>query len=389
MKNLPLLLAALFLIAGCGDDASLLLPEDADAGALFNRYVALGNSITAGFQSNGINVITQRDSYAVLVADQMGTEFYIPALARPGCPPPLVNLIPPEQLGPPGVECALRVGTIPPYLNNVAVPGAEVIDLLTNRDPASNPNPLTTIMLGGRTQLEAAADADPTFVSVWIGNNDVLGAALAGTTALVTPPDVFEARYARVLDSLQAIGVQGGLLIGVANVTLVPHLSPGVIYWQLDRQGEFPPTFDVAANCAPSQFGGVGESTLVPFNYGFGVLLAQARQGVSVQLDCVNDERVLEQEEIEQIVGAVQQYNAFIQSQAQDLGWAYLDPNALFTRPEIRADIPVFPQIGTEAPFGPYFSLDGVHPSSEAHELIADAVIQAINETYGSSIPPL
>jgi len=37
-------------------------------GAMFQRYVAMGNSITAGFQSGGINDSTQRRSYAVLVA---------------------------------------------------------------------------------------------------------------------------------------------------------------------------------------------------------------------------------------------------------------------------------------------------------------------------------
>jgi len=35
---------------------------------LFDRYVSMGNSITAGFQSGGINDSTQLQSYAVLLA---------------------------------------------------------------------------------------------------------------------------------------------------------------------------------------------------------------------------------------------------------------------------------------------------------------------------------
>jgi hypothetical protein len=33
--------------------------------------------------------------------------------------------------------------------------------------------------------------------------------------------------------------------------------------------------------------------------------------------------------------------------------------------------------------FGPIFSLDGVHPSSFAHLLVADSVASSINRTYG------
>jgi hypothetical protein len=42
-------------------------------GALFQRAVWMGNSITAGFQSGGINDSTQKQSYALLVASAMGS----------------------------------------------------------------------------------------------------------------------------------------------------------------------------------------------------------------------------------------------------------------------------------------------------------------------------
>lgn len=62
-----------------------------------------------------------------------------------------------------------------------------------------------------------------------------------------------------MLNELQAMGVQGGLLIGVANVTVIPHLSPGIAYAQAEQAGAFPPTFDVADNCATT-----GATALVP-----------------------------------------------------------------------------------------------------------------------------
>src|SRR5688572_5055476 len=49
---------------------------------LFERYVSMGNSITAGFQSGGINDSTQAQSYAVLLAQAMHSPFFVPLLDR-------------------------------------------------------------------------------------------------------------------------------------------------------------------------------------------------------------------------------------------------------------------------------------------------------------------
>ena len=149
-------------------------------GAMFQRYVSMGNSITAGFQSAGINDSTQRQSYAVLVAAAMGGDpFYYPSLNAPGCPPPFTNIFTQARVGGgTGTTCLFRNAAIPPYLSNVAVPGAETIDMLNNGPlPGTNSNPLTQLFLGARTQVQAMMAARPTFVSVWIGNNDFLGAA--------------------------------------------------------------------------------------------------------------------------------------------------------------------------------------------------------------------
>jgi lysophospholipase L1-like esterase len=39
--------------------------------------------------------------------------------------------------------------------------------------------------------------------------------------------------------------------------------------------------------------------------------------------------------------------------------------------------------------FGSYFTLDGVHPSAAAHQVLADLVIDGVNQTYGTTIPAL
>lgn len=432
---LPLLLAALVL-AGCDDED--LLSESPDSGALFDRYVAIGNSITAGFQSNGISTTTQQQSYANLLAGQMGTPFNLPALNNPGCPPPLTQVFPVPRR-PDGPSCSLRETPVPTTLSNVAVPGAEVIDVLSNTDPSSNANPLTTFILGGRTQVEAARQADPTFVTAWVGNNDVLAAALAGTTELATPVEDFQSRYTSMLSEFDRMDdLQGAALFGVVDVTLTPNLSPGAAYAQVVPQaqqaGVLPPNFAVADACAPSSLGGVGDQMLVPFQYGItlaGVAASLAQQfganAPTITLACGQDRTVEEavgqafggvgnipppiQEAIDDVrtisiltsveVGTiratVQAYNDFIRQAASERGYAFVDVNALFQQPELRSQVPVFPELfdvpgndfTPDEPFGPLFSLDGVHPSARAHEVVTNAAIEAINGQYGTSLPDL
>ena len=58
-------------------------------------------------------------------------------------------------------------------------------------------------------------------------------------------------------------------MIAVIHVTNAPFLSTGVAYFGAQAMMQLPPQMTVAANCAPNALGGVGDSTLVPFSYGF------------------------------------------------------------------------------------------------------------------------
>ncbi len=388
LRSLAIVLAGGLVLAGC--DGEQVRPLEPEGGEMFSAYAALGTSNTAGFQSGGINDSTQRASYAAMVAEAMGTEFNLPLLASPGCPPPLVNVYTGETVG--GAEapdCRGRITPPPSVLHNVAVPGARVSDALNITGEGATPTPLTTFILGGRTQVGAAQEAEPTFVSVELGSNDVLEAALSGDTTLITPPPAFAQQYGTVLDRVDGGSVEGGVLIGVPDVTLIPHLSPGSAYYAADQQGAFPPTFSVDASCSPDQLGDV---SLVPFRYAFGQLLAQARAGQSVELDCATDPEVLQPAEIQTIRQTVAAYNGTIQQAASDRDWAYVDPNPVLVQLRQQGDIPLFPntsgQEAVEEPFGAYFSKDGIHPSRQLHQRFAAAVVQAINEQYDTSLSP-
>jgi lysophospholipase L1-like esterase len=368
-------------------------PVEPASDPLLARYVAFGNSITAGFESGGINDSTQRQSFAALVAGQMDVTFDLTLLARPGCPPPLTNIFTGATVGDPAAPLCSSLSTPAPVgVHNVAVPGARVVDIFSNNAPGGGTNQLTALLLGGSTQLQAARVSQPTFITVWIGNNEVLSAALTGTAAAATPAAVFAERYGDMVDSLETLAVQGALLIGVVNVSRIPALSPGAAWFLAAAQGALPPTFAVDPNCAPAAGGGVGDAVLVPFLYGFGELFARAASGASVTLDCVEDAPVLTGGEVTHLSGLVEAYNAVIAGEAAARGWAYLDPNPVLDSLHAAGEIPLFPAAppnpdAETAPFGPWLSRDGVHPSARAHRLIAHHVIDAINRQYDTAIP--
>jgi lysophospholipase L1-like esterase len=399
------LLVALPVLAGCRTDEKLISPAVTDP--LFKRYVALGNSITAGFQSAGINDSTQQRSYAQLIAKAMGTAFVYPQLNGRGCPPPFTNNVSQARVGGgTSTTCDLRVPQpAASTLNSVAVPGARLTELLSNFGvPASSSNALTTFFLGGRTQIERMQQAQPTFVTVWAGNNDVLGSLTSSTNpgnpALITPLDLFTAQYDSILDAIEATGAKAAL-ISVADVTVIPYASRAAIWYCLKNGGcpaplpaQNPllagiPTFTVNVNCAPP--GGLG--VLVPWTIGF-TKVSTALTGTPTTIDCTVDNEVVTGAELTGLATAVAQFNNHIQAEAASRGMAYFNINVPLGALVNNGTIPPFPAVWVTPPatidsitFGPIFSLDGVHPSSTAHRLVADSLASAINQQFGTALP--
>ena len=403
--------ASLTLLAACENPAEVRLDPADVGGGVFDRYVSLGNSITAGWQSGGINDSTQRESYAVLLAGQMGTSFAYPQLGGRGCAPPIVNFQTQARVGGAGVTdqtCDLRAsGSAARYVNNVAVPNAFSYDPFTASTP--NSNALTTFLLGGRTQVEMARLAEPTFASVWIGNNDVLIAGIAGVLTPmanvspgVTSPTEFAENYARILDDLAAGNPDlEGVLIGVVDVRQTPILFPAAALFN----PQFKAGFDQFAgapvtlhpNCTPTTTSLVSFRIVSQIRTYVGSNGAQGHppviaceKGQFPQSAAVGEVLILDAAEQATIAATVLAYNQAIAAEASERGWAFYDPNIALQQLKLSGAIPQVPNLASETqPFGPYISLDGVHPSGAAHRLVANGVIEAINATYGTSIPAL
>ncbi|MEA2764494.1 MAG: hypothetical protein QOK07_898 [Gemmatimonadaceae bacterium] len=396
-------IGAVLALGACSTDKKILGPTTL-AGDLFKSYVAMGNSITAGFQSGGISDATQRQSYAFLLASRMGTQYHYAALANPGCPAPIINFN--TQARPTGAPpCALRVtSSITDILNNVAVPGASSYDpTAVNGTPFSNA--LTTFILGGKTQVARALDAKPTFVTIGIVGNDYLSFAVQdGRTAAlanITPVATFTANYDKTISELLA-GAPDVKGVIMANVlpTNVPILFPAAAMSNATFKAGFDAQAGTTTTLDPSCVaGGAGANSLINTFLAHQIragahppIVACVPGGASGALPApIGDILILDPGEQVTINTIVSGYNTYLQTKANSIGFGFYDPNTLLTTLKAAGTvIRATPNYASAtAPFGTGMSLDGVHPSLAVHRLLANDLIAVINTKYGTSLTPV
>jgi hypothetical protein len=294
-------------------------------------------------------------------------------------------------------------------VNNVAVPNSYAADLGTAYPPTAVV-PLTSFIRGGRSQVRRALDANPTFVSIWLGNNEVLAPASVGVLTAVPnaspgriPANVIIANIAAGLDTLRREGgaLRGGVLIGVVDVVNAPRLFAASSLFSGAGYSAVKAGIDqitgtsvtVLPNCATSD-------ALIS-----SVIVEQIKAGTYPPLISCTDTTitgvpptalignlfVLNAQERTALSGDVAAVNTYLQAKADSIGWAYYDPNnATNGLPALKAvnaiySVPDF--TNAVAPFGPYMSTDGVHPRAPAHVQLANAIISAINGKFGTTIP--
>ncbi|MDB4899035.1 MAG: lipolytic protein family [Gemmatimonadetes bacterium] len=399
-------LGAFVALGGCEATRNVLSPEKLPAGEIFRSYVAIGNSITAGYQSGGILDSTQRQSYAFLLAKQMGTQFHYPSLQGRGCTPPIANGLTGALYGTGSTSttCDGRApSSVTDILNNVAVPGARVLDPINRSTVASNP--LTNLFLGGKSQVERAIDAHPTFATIWIGNNDVLNAAISGfltvqpgplaafSPGIVSTEAQFETSYDAMIKQLKdSVPDLKGVLIGVVQASGAPVLSTGDTLFKDAKAKAFinfatGKSVTIHPNCA-------GSTSLLAIP----LLIQYIANGTFPPLiSCVKDPTtypvgdvfVLDAAEQATLAATITGYNNYIKAKAAAIGFAYYDPNPLLAGRRATNAIPRLPNFSsTTATFGTLISLDGIHPAAAGQLLIANDLITVINAMYSTRLVP-
>lgn len=359
----------------------------------FTRYMAVGDSLTAGFASSGLHEDVQRLSYPALLAGQagIGDTFEQPLAGAPGIPPLLSlqgfngasPIIAPRAANP-GAPLNL---TLPRPYDNMAVPGFRVGDVV--RTVTGNAI-IDLILRGQGTQLQQAAALQPTLATVWLGNNDVLAAATSGLViegVTLTPVGQFRSDYRTVLATLSAVGAD--LVVAtIPNVTAIPFVNT------------LPPVLVDPSTGEPVLIGGAPVPLIGPagpLSLGDKVLLsASALLGVGIGIPVaaggtgqpLPDSAFLTVAEFETIVARTAAYNSVIREEAASFGAAVVPIDTFFDRVAAEG----FALGGgqtytTDFLTGGIFSYDGVHPTPFGYAVVANQFIRVINDTFGAAIP--
>lgn len=235
----------------------------------FSNYVSVGNSLTAGFADGTLYITGQENSYPNIMAQQFalagGGAFTQPLMNDnvgglllggnqiPGFNPRFVLAT--DENGNPtpaiiGQSSTTEVSNIlsGPF-NNVGVPGARSFDLLfsgygnigglTSTPVSANPYYVRFASSPDATVIGDAVAQNPSFFSLWIGNNDILGYATSGGSGEdqtgnldpstyggndITDPTVFAGAYSQMVDALTANGAEG-ILVNIPDVTSIPFFT--------------------------------------------------------------------------------------------------------------------------------------------------------------------
>jgi len=350
--------------------------------ASFTRYVALGDSLTAGFESGSINRRYQDNSYPSLIFRQASgrtSGFEQPLVSEPGLPGilRLNSLLPAPSITPtPGQGAPINLNLARPY-DNMAIPGALLHDLLTKTQSSSATDPTDLILRRlGFTQLQQGLSLQPTFVTLWIGSNDALGAATSGIVidgVTLTPADQFDAELRAVAAAIASTGAKMAIA-NIANVTSIPYVTT------ISRNVTLPSgqTVTLIGPNGPLQ---AGDFVLLPAS----AAIAQGR-GLS-PANPLTDADVLSAAEVATIQDRINHYNATIAAVASERGAALVDANA--TLRELATTGVHVGGVTYRSSFltGGAFSYDGVHPTPFGYAFIANLFIDAINDKFGGDIP--
>jgi lysophospholipase L1-like esterase len=364
----------------------------ADAQTNFTTYVSVGDSLAAGFESGSLVETHQNRSAPALIARQAGVQgFQQPLVSEPGIPPELtlVSLVPVPVIAPKAATAGAprNLALARPY-NNLAVPGATSVDALTRTTDAGGLHDL--ILRGLGTQVQQAVALRPTAITLWIGNNDVLGAALRGRAidgVTLTPTATFRATYGQIVAALKTTSafIVAANLPDVTTIPFVTTIRPYVVNPSTGAPvlvgGARVPLIGPSGSLPSTALVTLAASTLL----GQGIGIPTALGGTGAPLP---DEVVLDPSEIAIIQDHVAANNQAIREICGAANIPVLDVNGLLR--ELATTGRHVGGITLNGAFlsGGVFSYDGIHPNDVGYALMANEFIRVINAN-GGSLPPV
>lgn len=396
---------------------------DISAGRLnVSKYVAVGNSLTAGYTDNALYYHGQLVSFPNLLSQQFaligGGEFRQP-LVDPSTPglgasggahlilAPKTDCLGVTSLSPVpsattgDLSVLTNISDRGPF-NNMGVPGAKSITVAYPGYASLNPffgRMVAPSSASTATILGEATKQNPTFFSLFLGSNDVLLYALAGAAGdSITPTPMFDAAMEVVVNGLIANGAQG-VMANIPDIPSIPHFTT-VPYNGLVL------TSEAQVKALNLAYGGLitfhlGQNAFVIEDTSAFKDLRQIRSDEYILLSVPQDslkckqwgsvkpipnKYVLTAPEVNAVRTAIANYNNKLRSLADAKGLAFVDVNGFLA--QVQKGI-TYNGINLSTTFvtGGAFSLDGVHLTPIGNALLANEFIKAINQTYGSTLP--
>jgi len=435
MKKLIYLLGLITAVAfmtSCEDRSDLSEPSASVTGtADFSRFVTIGNSLTAGYQNGSLYQTAQEFTIGNMITNQLLDEdlsFAQPLYSDPGTGNrmELQSLVGPVIVYNTETGEPLNLDYPAPY-NNMGVPGAFVYDVLNATSGADcfqavnggGENPMFNLILRGiGTQFTSTRMLQPTFVTLWIGNNDILGHATTGGTMAYTPEATFGYLYSQLADSIASLGCD----VAVANIPSVKAIpffttigpktglaiqeafDAGVIngiYFQANDG-----TVDLANPITPTDL--LTKADLITLKGGayapyLGVPTGKfytdnGYPAIPAGIDTTQafgfhpanpwpNALLLDADEIATVDGVVDTYNATIATIAADKGFKLVDIYTFFNDVNENGYDVLGQELSADYITGGVFGLDGVHPGSKGYAVIANEFLKVINTEFNAEIP--
>lgn len=414
-------LLALAAVASCAPEIDKFEPT-AGSTANFSSYIAIGNSLTAGFADGGLYLEGQKVAYPNLIAEQLKTvgageftsPFFTEAQRNGSGYIQLADLV---NGRPVTKQITDNLAYVAPgklmkhtgEIQNLGVPGMRIDLAYVKEFGALNmyfERLLADNEVGQKNYFDFVTERNHTFFSFWLGNNDALGYAMNGavhnlsdaTTALTSVP-VFKQAYDGFIAKLTA-KEQKGVLATIPDVTAIPFFTT-VTTGQLVSalQASSNNTLNNIFITTKTGTRAATEADLFMLTFPTDTLgkTNSIGPGYGVSpLNPLSDRFVLDKDEIVVVGNRVAEYNKIIKDAAKNNDLALADAHA-YMNSVARRDAQGNPiginyngmRITAAFVSGNAFSMDGIHLTPIGNALIANLFIDAINGEYKSKIPKI
>lgn len=411
LKLTPILLLAAF-VAGCQGPCekldSITGPALTSGTADFTTYVAAGTSISAGYQSGGIVDRHQMFSFPAIFARQIGKtvlqngqgDFTFPSMGFDGFPQllaiksfsPLIVNNTGRTLGYPAANYTQATA-----FHNMGVPGAIAFDFAdtTRYHATADPNMFSVVARYRGTVAQQVLGKGPTFLSYEYGANEVLGNATSGGLTPIFPASTYALLLTGHMNAIHgALPNTKIAVFTVPDVASIPFCTTFKPYTVMLSTGATTPLLVKPAsgttpeNLSPNDLVLLTAKDSLAVGTGFPVgaynYLNPAAPGNGRGLA---RSQVLDVSEQTAVATATSGMNAALDSVANRPYVVKVDMAALLSDIALNGYTIGNVHLTTAFITGGLFSLDGVHPNDTGQALIANAMIDAVNAKFGSTIP--